>query len=153
MWNQDKSLNLSIILVKVLFVLIIILAVCVPIMVRWYDIVSQNRMGLVEGSVYIPLSICLYLSAVCGEVCLFHLGKLLNNIRDNIIFKPENCKHLRYISWCCLLVAVLFGVFGIWRFLGFFVAFAAGFFGLVLRVLKNVFERAVELQEENDYTI
>ena len=32
-------------------------------------------------------------------------------------------------------------------------AFAAAFFGLILRVLKNVFARAVTLQEEADYTI
>ena len=31
--------------------------------------------------------------------------------------------------------------------------FAAAFFGLILRVLKNVFARAVTLQEEADYTI
>ena len=153
MWTQDKSLNLSILLVRILFVLIIILALCVPIMVRWYDIVSPDRTGIIEGSVFWPLSICLYLSAVCGEVCLYHLHKLLKNIKNAIVFKPENCKHLRYISWCCLLVAIPFGIFGFWRFLGFFVAFAAAFFGLVLRVLKNVFVRAVEIQEENDYTI
>ena len=153
MWTQDKSLNLSILLVKVLSVLIIILALCVPVMVRWYDIVSPDGVGLLEGSVFVPLSICLYLSAVCGEVCLYHLGKLLKNIKNDIVFKPENCRHLRYISWCCLLVAIPFSIFGFWRSLGFVVAFAAGFFGLVLRVLKNVFVRAVELQEENDYTI
>ncbi len=152
-WNQDKSLNLSIILVKVLFILIILLAICVPVMVHWYDITLPNGAGLVKGSIFVPLTICLYLTAILGEICLFHLGKLLNNIRKDIIFKPENCQHLRYISWCCLLVAIPFGIFGIWRFLGFFVAFAAIFFGIVLRVLKNVFVRAVELQEENDYTI
>ena len=77
----------------------------------------------------------------------------MKNIKNDIVFKPENCQHLRYISWCCILVAIPFGIFGFWRSLGFLVAFAAGFFGLILRVLKNVFVRAVELQEENDYTI
>ncbi len=153
MWNQDKSLNLSIILVRVLSVLIILLALCVPVMVNWYDVISPDRTGLISGSVFWPLSICLYLSAACGEVCLYHLYKLLKNIKNNIVFKPENCTHLRYISWCCILVAIPFGIFGFWRSLGFFVAFAAGFFGVVLRVLKNVFVRAVEIQEENDYTI
>ena len=33
------------------------------------------------------------------------------------------------------------------------VALAAAFFGIILRVVKNVFEQAVALQEENDYTI
>jgi hypothetical protein len=34
-----------------------------------------------------------------------------------------------------------------------FAAFFAMFLGLVMRVLKNVFEKAVELKSENDFTI
>lgn len=65
MWNQDKSLNLSILLVRVLFVFIIVLALCVPVMVRWYEVVSPDGVGLLKTSIFWPLSICLYLSAVC----------------------------------------------------------------------------------------
>ncbi len=153
MWTQDKSLNLSILLVRILFILIIILACCVPIMVHWYDITYPNGIGMIDGSIFLPLSICLYLTAICGEICLYHLGKLLENIKNSIVFKKTNCQHLRVISWCCILTAIPFFVFGFWRSLSFIVALAAGFFGLILRVLKNVFVGAVELQEENDYTI
>lgn len=153
MWNQVKSLHLSILLVRTLFVLIIILACCTPVMVHWYDIEYSGGIGLLEGSVYFPLSACLYLTAICGEVCLFHLGKLLQNLKKEIVFVAENCQHLRVISWCCLLASIPFFAFGFWRFVSFIVALAAGFFGLILRVLKNVFDKAVELQEENNYTI
>ena len=34
-----------------------------------------------------------------------------------------------------------------------FVALAGGFVGMLLRVLKNVMQSAVELREENDLTI
>ena len=153
MWNQVKSLNLSILLVRVLFVLIIVLTCCVHIMASWYDNSDIDGIGLLSGSVYLPLSICLYLAAVCGEVCLYHLGKLLTNIQNEVVFVTENCQHLRMISWCCILAAIPFFGLGFWRFLSFIVALAAGFFGLILRVLKNVFDKAVEIQEENDYTI
>ncbi|MBQ7002761.1 MAG: DUF2975 domain-containing protein [Oscillospiraceae bacterium] len=153
MWNKTKSLQLSLILVRVLFVFIPILMCCVPVMVHWYDIVYSEGIGLMHGSVYWPLSICLYLAAVCGLVCLWALHKLLMNLKKDEVFVPVNCKCLRIISWCCLLAAIPFGVFGIWRFLSFIVALAAAFFGLILRVLKNVFDKAVELKEENDYTI
>ena len=33
------------------------------------------------------------------------------------------------------------------------VAAAAAFIGLILRVVKNVFQQAMALKEENDYTI
>ncbi len=153
MWNKTKSLQLSILLVRVLFILIPILMCCVPIIVHWYDIVYGEGIGLLHGSVYWPLCICLYLAAICGLVCLFALGRLLQNLKSDLVFIPLNCKYLRVISWCCLLAAIPFFCFGFWRFLSFLVALAAAFFGLILRVLKNVFDKAVELQEENDYTI
>ncbi len=153
MWNKTKSLQLSIILVRVLFVFIPILMCCVPVMVHWYDVNYSGGAGLLSGSVYWPLSICLYLAAICGIVCLSALHRLLMNLKKEEVFVAVNCKHLRVISWCCILAAIPFGVFGIWRFLSFIVAVAAAFFGIILRVLKNVFDKAVELKEENDYTI
>ncbi len=153
MWNKTKSLQLSIILVRIFFVLIPVLMCCAPIMVHWYDIVYSSGIGLLSGSVYFPLCICLYLAAVCGLVCLWALHKLLMNLKKEEVFIHENCKCLRLISWCCLLAAIPFFAFGFWRSLSFIVALAAAFFGIILHVLKNVFDKAVELKEENDYTI
>ncbi len=153
MWNQDRSLFLSLTIVRAFAVIIPILCVCAPWMVRWYDLTNLDKIGLVDGPVFLPLLICLYLAAVCGEVCVIFLLKLLHNIRAEQVFIPENCKYLRIISWCCLLAAIPFFAFGFWRFISFIVAMAAAFFGLILRVVKNVFVQAVALQEENDYTI
>ncbi len=153
MWNKTKSLHLSILLVRVLLVFVPILMCCVPVIANWYDISYREGVGLLHGSVALPLAICLELAGVCGLVCLWALHRLLMNLRNDVVFTQRNCQHLRVISWCCLLAAIPFGVFGVWRSLSFIVALAAGFFGLILRVLKNVFDKAVELQEENDYTI
>jgi len=43
--------------------------------------------------------------------------------------------------------------FSLWRFEFLFPAFFAMFLGLIIRVLKNVLEKAVELKSENDFTI
>ncbi len=153
MWNKTKSLQLSLLLVKVLFVFIPILMCCVPVIVEWYDAVYGEGVGFLNGSVFWPLSITLYLAAICGMVCLYALHKLLLNIRKEDVFTAQNCKCLRVISWCCILAAIPFGIFGIWRALSFMIALVAAFFGLILRVLKNVFEKAVELKEESDFTI
>ena len=153
MWNKDRSLFLSLALVRVFLGCIPVLCICAPWMVRWYDIISQDRIGLLDGSVFAPLLICLYAAAVCGEVCVFFLHKLLCNIRRDVVFAPDNCRCLRIISWCCILAALPFFAFGFWRSISFVVALAAVFFGIILRVVKNVFDKAVLLQEENDYTI
>ena len=41
----------------------------------------------------------------------------------------------------------------VWRLLAVIVVLAFAFMGLLLRVLKNVFEQAVLLREENDLTV
>ncbi len=153
MWNKTKSLQLSIILVRIFFALIPVLMCCAPVMVHWYDVVYGEGVGLLSGSVYFPLCICLYLAALCGLVCLWALHRLLMNLKEEDVFIAQNCKYLRIISWCCLLAAIPFFAFGFWRSLSFIVALAAAFFGIILHVLKNVFDKAVELKEENDYTI
>lgn len=153
MWNQIRSLRLSLLLVWVLFIFIPVLACCVPVMVHWYDVEYGAGVGFLTGSVYFPLCICLYSAAACGEVCLFHLMRLLQNLKKDEVFTSRNCHYLRVISWCCLLASIPFAILGFWRFLSFIVALAAAFFGLILRVLKNVFDKAVALQEESDYTI
>ena len=111
MKQEIQSLRLSVILVRILFVFILVLCCCVPVMVHWYDTEYAAGVGLVSGSVYWPLTICLYLAAVCGEVCLWNLGRLLGNLTRDIVFVQENCRYLRVISWCCLLVTIPFGVF------------------------------------------
>ena len=60
---------------------------------------------------------------------------------------------LRIISWCCFGIAALFFVLTFFRMLALIITFAAALFGMIMRVLKNVFELAVELRQENDFTI
>ena len=60
---------------------------------------------------------------------------------------------LRRCSWCCMAVAAICLVFTAALFYFLLVAAAAAFIGLILRVIKNVFQQALALKEENDYTI
>ena len=152
MWNKSRSIKLSYILVKCVMGVMVILAIFIPYMVRWYDGISTGG-GIIDTSVFVPLCVTLYLSWVVGMVCLVALNRLISNIDKDLVFITDNTKCLRVISWCCIVVGMFFAVFGLWRSLGFLVSFVALFFGLILRVLKNVFEEAVALKEENDYTI
>ena len=44
-------------------------------------------------------------------------------------------------------------IFGMWSIIFLVFGMCAVMFGLVMRVLKNVFEKAVEIKSENDFTI
>ena len=50
-------------------------------------------------------------------------------------------------------VAAVFIYFSILRPFAFTIVFAAAFFGVILRVVKNCFRQAIAIREENDYTI
>ncbi len=147
MWTKCKSLRLSVILVKIVFLLLVISIFMIPFMVKWYDYISARP------DISVPLSVTLYLALIPAFVVIAVLDRLLSNIRNGQVFVNQNVTILRIISWCSFAVSVIFFIFGFWRELSFLIAFAAAFFGLILRVLKNVFEQAVAIREENDFTI
>ena len=95
----------------------------------------------------------LYISVVPGLLCTAGLMKLLLNINKNEIFIRQNVMILRVLSWCCFLVAAEYILLGHEYMAMLLFAFAAFFFGLILRVIKNIFDKAIEIREENDYTI
>ena len=150
MKKQNYSVMITSILVKAVFVLIIVCCVFAPLIVRVYD---NGIIALTGSSVYMPMIITLYLAAAVALVIVTALDRLLSNIRHDKVFVPGNVKILRLISYCCFAVSLIFIYFSILRPFAWLVVIAAAFFGLILRVIKNVFEQAIEIKEENDFTI
>lgn len=146
-WTSDKSLLLSRALTAATLVLGVASLFCIPIITEWYDAISEQE------PIRNVLTVCLYLSAVLGLTALGAVWRMLANIAKQDVFVPENVSCFRMISWCCFAVAAIWLVLTFWRLLAFFVAFMAAFAGLILRVMKNLFAQAVEMREENDYTI
>ena len=147
MWNKNKSLFLSRILTDVCAGLALIFAFFVPGGAEWYNYISEPIGILSDRNVTIPMIVVIYFCV------LWSLHKLLNNIAGEKVFIPENTSCLRAISWACMLAGFSMAVLALWRAIFVFFAFLLIFFGLVMRVLKNVFENAVEIKSENDFTI
>ncbi len=152
MWNKDKSLILSRILTTVGAVLTLFIMVYIPTVAEWYESFIEGY-GLIEGSIMTPMSLCMYFTGVMIIVVTILLYKLLTNIKNDRVFVKENTACLRGISWAFMGMGLALGIFTLWRYVFVAFAFAAVFIGLVMRVLKNVFEKAVELKSESDYTI
>ncbi len=151
MWNKDKSVFLSMVIVRAMYGIVALCCVAAPFLVRYYDnkIIVSNGMP----SVFIPLLVTLYCAAVPAVTALVSLDRLLRNIRRGEPFTMQNVKYLRVLSYCCFAAAVIFIYFACLRPFAFLIVVAAGFFGLILRVVKNCFEQAAALREENDLTI
>jgi hypothetical protein len=94
-----------------------------------------------------------YAFCVPAYTALVALDRLLAAVKGGQVFTADNVRYLRIISWACfaaaLVLAISFSVS-----LSFFVlAILAAFFGVVLRVVKNLFAAAVALQDDYDHTI
>ena len=128
--KKNFSATLSLVLVRIVFVLIIVCCIFAPLIVRVYD---NGIIALTGSSVYLPMIITLYLAAAVAFVIVTALDRL--------------------ISYCCFAVSVIFIYFSFIRPFAWLVVIAAAFFGLILRVIKNIFEQAIVIKEENDFTI
>lgn len=151
MWNKDKSILLSLVIVRVCYVLLAACCIAAPWIVGAYDHGYITSAGL--PSLFVPLLVTLYCAVPPAAAALFCLDKLLTNIRKGEPFINRNVTCLRIISHCCFLEAVIFVYFATQRYFAVLVVIAFAFMGLILRVVKNVFRQAVDIREENDFTI
>jgi hypothetical protein len=119
-----------------------------PYIVKNYVAYTAKDPGII-----VPLLLTIYACSVPGLIAMFSLDRLLTNINRKDVFIDKNVKHLRAISWCSFAVSAILFVSGFYYLLFMLVAVAAAFFGLILRVVKNVIEQAVIIKNENDYTI
>lgn len=149
MWNQRKSITLSKLGVLIFMLLIVIAAICAPWMVDWLINYSQAQLAGKEPLFYLTL----YTGCIPAILLLYELYQLLRRISGNKVFTAENVKGLRRISWYAFSGAFLCLASSLYYILFILIAFAAAFVGLIVRVVKNVFAQAVELQQEMDYTI
>ena len=145
MWNQSKSLRLSEVWIKAALICWIALAVSLPFALRYGCQLKLGQYGL-------PLLIFYFFSV---PLCLvfYCLNRLLVNIKREAIFIQDNVKQLRLISWCCFwggLILLLGSFWNVWLVL---LSGIMGFFGLLMRVIKNVFSEAIIIKEENDFTV
>lgn len=148
MWNPGKSVKASSICTKIVIILVICAAFAAPFMVKNYVAYAGKNPELIG-----PLLATIYVGTVPGLIALFSLDRLLANIKKKDVFIKKNVKYLRVISWCSFAVSAILFVSGFYYLLFLVVAVAAAFFGLILRVVKNVIEQAVAIKNENDFTI
>ena len=149
MWSESRSLVLSKICLILFMALLLAAAILAPRLVRWLMYMSvQARMAdrwLFLGTIYV--------GCAPAAALLFCLYMFLHRIGKGRVFVKENIFYLRFISWCCFFGAVICLVSGLYYFPWYVVGVAAAFAGIIVRVIKNVFAKAVSLQDDAKLTI
>ncbi len=148
MWNHDKSTTLTLICTRIAAAADFTALFFVPKIVDFFI-----YRGTVQAEGRMPVITSVYICLVIGGVILYMLDRLLNNIKHEDIFISRNVSYLRGISWACFALCVPCLVITIYCQTFFFILLASGFMGLILKVVKNVIEKAVLIKEENDYTV
>ena len=155
MWNKDKSLILSRILTFAAAFVAVFAAFFIPTISEWYkyEMTYEAESIFQRSSMVLPMCITLYICDALALAALWNLNTLLKNIGRDEVFIQKNTNCLRRISWICMGAGVTMMIFGMWSIIFLVFGMCAVMFGLLMRVLKNVFEKAVEIKSENDFTI
>jgi hypothetical protein len=149
MWNEEKSIILTKWCIVIFMVLLAAVAVSAPWLTDWF--LDVSRAGQDEHRAYFMATI--YVGFVPAAYLLYSLFKLLRRIEAGQVFTDENVELLRRISWSCFAGAVVALISVFYYTPWVFVAIAAAFMGLIVRVVRNVVAQAVELKNEADYIV
>lgn len=147
-WSTNKSILLSRICVAIFALLLAALDFGAYWLVNGY--IQLRGMAGQQGA---GMTATIYLCSVFGWVLLWQMWTLLNNIRHSEVFIPENVRCLRLVSWCCVGAGAICLASSFFYLPFAAVAIAAGFMALIVRIVKNVFEQAIRMKDELDYTI
>ena len=137
LWNKDRSILLSLGCVVVFALCLLALDICAYWLAGWF-------MGRRPAAFQAYFMASIYLGSVFGWIFLCQLWRLLNNLRRGELFTAGNVKRMRAASWCCFAAAGLCLLSAAYYLPFVFVAVAAAFVGLIVRIVKNAFQQAME---------
>ena len=147
-WNKDKSIILSQACVVVFACCLLALDIGAYWFAAWFV-----EVRLMHRQLGVLLMISIYSGSVFAWLCLYRLWRLIANIKCGEVFVDANVKHMRFISWCCAWASGIC-ILSVSYYLPFgFVAVAAGFMALIVRIVKNAFQQAIAMKDELDLTI
>ena len=155
LWNSKRSIILTKFCILALML--------VSVIMMFYGKYLISRFLILTGGAKIDISnefsfyIITFISYMLGIIALLTLFCMLRftiNLEKDLIFVPQNIKWLRFISYGCLSAGLLLIIATVvYHKLFLVLSLAALFMMLIVRVIKNAFEQAVEMKEELDLTI
>lgn len=148
-WSHHQSIVLTKICILIFMAGYLAVVISCPMMM---DVFVRFSVSAAGKSKWLFVS-TVYACTIPMGILLCRLWRLVEAIGLEEIFTIENIRYLRHISWMCFLIAVIclvsMAYYVFWGIIGSCFAFM----GLLIRVIKNTFEKAKDLKEEADYTI
>ncbi|MBR0412719.1 MAG: DUF2975 domain-containing protein [Eubacterium sp.] len=153
-----KSAGLTQIVVRVCYFLLAAAVVLFPILMRQQDGDALYFVMIAEHGKYLIFPF--YAVVPAGYAALVCLDKLLTNIKHDIVFDERNVIILGTLMWCCLYAALVGIISYVVIALCYksietviLLAFGEAFMALVIRVVRDVIKKAIEIKEDNDLVV
>ena len=159
MYNDKTTIALKVIIKICYFALAV--AAIILYMLQFVGMHGTKAIYGVEEKYYVVFYTFLF-SLTAGYVALAFIDKLLTVVRKNEVFEIKTTKYLDIISYCCVCASIVALVSvvasAVLRIDTYVILFsmlllAELFMALLLKVIKKIFSKAIELKEENDLTI
>lgn len=147
-WNKDKSIGLSQFCAAAFGLLLAALDIFGYQLVGFF-IRLRGMNWQTGGIIYAALLAC----SIFAWLCLWKLWRLLGSIKAGQVFTGENISRMRWVSWCCAGVALVCLWAGFWYLPFFICAMASAFMALIVRIVKNAFQQALQMKDELDLTV
>ena len=147
-WDKDRSIVLSMAGVALFAAALLALDCGCYWVAAWF--VRYHLYHFQYGALFM---VSVYAGSFFGWVCLVQLWRLLGALKKGDVFTETNVERLRRISWCCVWAAAICLASTLYYRPFLFVFVAAGFMGLIVRVVKNAFQQAVAMKNELDLTV
>ena len=149
---EDMSITLTKISISLLFIASIILIALGPWVV---NLVIEFPSPFFQGEIRFWVLLLLgYVLGCLALACIVHLYRLLSRIGKNQVFITQNVQYMRYLGWEVGTVALISLFMGLTAYLSMLlVTVSCSILTLIIRVIRNAFGKAIELQDQVDYTI
>ena len=132
--KKVNSIKFSIMLTDIFLILLIIVAVTLPFLVTAY-VEWKGRLESLATTIMVTCYPC----APFTGLTLFYLRKVLKNIQKGQPQNLNNVKYLKYMSLCCVIIALITLIAGRFYLPFFLVAGTFLFLALLIFVLRNIF--------------
>ena len=148
-WSKERSVTLS----RCCLIVFALCLLALDVGARWFSMWFCVTMRGMPRQLAVLMTFSIYSGSVFAWLCLYRLWGLLANIRRGDVFIKANVVHMRAISWCCAAAAAICVLSAAYYLPFAFVAVAAGFMALIVRIVKNAFEQAIAMKDELDLTV
>lgn len=166
----EKSLSSKVIVgLNVLFIAISVLDMIVlTLIMKSINQITHNEN--MQSNIYdLNLFVMLILSGIIALLIIYQFIKIFKNLKNNVLFSKDNSNCLNIISNSSLVISIVFSFISVLvfflmnkleeRFIHFVFAFAIILavvfvaFGIGIKILNEIYKKAIEYKEENDFII